>query len=127
MSTGGDLITHVGSVGRMRTQIRCWTRQLQLMPEMIFQRRTISITRRSTCRILLGTWLLRVVVQILAWRRDIVIAQVSPHHTQHSRPMGTLPMTIRRLTFPLQAHVFPTSRRFTFTTTHLQHPTRLLR
>lgn len=122
MSTGGDLITLVGSVGRMRTQIRWSTRQPQLMLEMIFQRRTISITRRSMCRTLLGTWLPRVVVQILAWRRDIVIAL---HHTQRSRPMGTLPMTIRRLTFPLQAHVFPTSRRFK--TTHLQLPTRPLR
>jgi hypothetical protein len=97
------------------------------MLEMIFQRRTISITRRSTCRTLLGTWLLRVVVQILAWRRDIVIAQASPHHMQRFRPMGTLLMTIRRLTCPLQAHVFPTSHRFTFTTTHIQHPTRILR
>ena len=127
MSTGGDLITHVGSVGRMRTQTRYWTRQPQWMPEMIFQRRTILITRRSTCRIQLGTWLPRVVVQILAWRRDIVIAQVSPHHTQHSRHMGILLMTIRRLTFPLRAHVFLTSHHFTYTTTHLQHPARLLR
>jgi hypothetical protein len=111
----------------MRTQTRCLTRQPQLMPEMIFQRRTISITRRSTCRTLLGTWLPRVVVQILAWRRDLVIAQASPHPTQQSRPMGTLLMTIRRLTFLLQAHVFRTSHRFTFTTIHLQHPTRLLR
>ncbi len=55
------------------------------MPEMTFQRRTISTTRQSTCRTLLGTWLLRVVAQIPAWRRDIVMAQASPHHTQHSR------------------------------------------
>jgi len=97
------------------------------MPEMTFQRRTISTTRQSTCRTLLGTWLLRVVAQIPAWRRDIVMAQASPHHTQHSRPSDTLPMTIRRTTFPLQARVSPTSHRFTFMTTHIQHPTRLPR
>jgi hypothetical protein len=111
----------------MRTRTRCSTRQL-VMLGMIFQPHTISTTLRSTCRNLLGTWLPRVVVQILAWRQDIVMARALPHHMPRSRPTGTLPMTIPQVTFHLQAHVFPTSHRFTFTTTyHHHHPARPLR
>jgi hypothetical protein len=55
------------------------------------------------------------------------MARALPHHMPRSRPMDTLPMTIPRVTFHLQAHVFPTSHRFTFTTTYHHHPARPLR
>jgi len=50
----------------------------------------------------------------------MVIIRADPRHMQHSRPTDTPPMTTQRVTFPPQAHVFPTFHRSTFTTTH--HP-----
>lgn len=124
MFTGGDLTILVKSADRMRPQTRCWTPQPQEILVMISRSLTISTTNLSTGRTLHGTLRHRVVVHILAWHRDMVIVRVSPRHMQHSRPMATPPMSTQRVTFPLQARVFPTFHRSMFMIIHHPRPLR---
>lgn len=91
---------------------------------MISQSLTISTTSRLTGRIPRGTSRHRAVVHIPVWRRDMVIIQAAPRHMQRSRLTDTPRMSIQRVTFPLQARVFLTFHRFTFTITHHPGPLR---
>src|SRR5260370_786875 len=120
MSTGGDRTIPVRSGGQMQARTLCSTLQLEVILEMIFQPRTISITSRPRGMIQHGTGPHRVVVHTPACPLDMVIIRAHPRHMQPSRPTDPPPMTIQRVTFPPQAHVFPTFHRSTFTTT--RHP-----